>query len=167
MKRKISAAKVRKIISYDPYSGVFRWKIDMALSCKSRKGAIAGGFNAQGYRIIMIYGRSYRASHVAFALMTGRWPSNTMDHCDLNRANDQWNNLREATYRQNSMNRPIRQDNVTGYKGVYNHPGERFRARIRVNGKLRSLGLFDSKEAAFSAYAKASKDYHGEFGRLR
>lgn len=42
---------------------------------------------------------------------------------------------------------------------------KRWQARIKVNGKERFVGRFLTKEEAVAAYAKAAKEYFGEFAR--
>lgn len=70
-------------------------------------------------------------------------------------------NCRWATKQQQACNRS---GGKLHYKGASKF-GERWRARITVSGKIISLGLYDSEEAAACAYDAAAKEYHGEFAR--
>ena len=158
----MNADRARELLSYDPTSGKFRWLVTRNGFVKA--GSEAGGLNAEGYRCIMIDGRTYRASRLAVLIVTGEWPRSFVDHRDLNRGNNSWGNLRQATPRQNSCNSPRRSHSTTGSKGVYAQKG-RFRARIRVDGRLMSLGMFDRKSDAAAAYAQAAAKMHGEFAR--
>ena len=77
------------------------------------------------------------------------------DHRDGDGLNNQRENLRFVTSRQNSQNRK----NITKtsqYPGV-DSVGEnlRWRARIRKKGKIRLLGRFDTEQEAYEAYKKA------------
>jgi hypothetical protein len=87
-----------------------------------------------------------------------------MDHKDCNPANNSWRNLRLTTQSLNNCNTRRRSDNTTGFKGVGQHQGG-FRARIRLHGKQRLLGVFETPELAHAAYCRASHELHGEFGR--
>lgn len=89
-----------------------------------------------------------------------------VDHIDGNGLNNRRANLRLATPAQNSRNQKRLGSNASGYKGVsWNNKTEKWQARIRVNFSLKSLGCFETPEAAHAAYCKASAELHGEFGR--
>jgi hypothetical protein len=94
------------------------------------------------------------------------WMPDQVDHSDLDKANNRWENLRPADYQGNSANRGLRADNTSGYKGViWNTRNNMWLARITVNGRLSHLGNYPTKEAAAAAY-KAAAEYHfGEFFR--
>jgi hypothetical protein len=79
-------------------------------------------------------------------------------------------NLRLAKPFQNARNRPADGDNACGFKGVHWQRNERgtkgvWRAQIRVNGRLLSLGCFATAEAAARAYDAAAQAHFGEFAR--
>lgn len=122
-----------------------------------------------GYVIVYFKGRNYSAARVAWLLMTGEWPDGEVDHIDINKSNNVWSNLRLATPSQNCANKPTYKQNTSGKKGVHEFinrgVGGRWRARIGVNGKRISLGLFNSPEEAHEAYIAASRKYHKEFSR--
>jgi len=89
-----------------------------------------------------------------------------VDHIDNNPLNNSKANLRICNAAQNAWNRKKESSNTSGYKGVsYHAKSNKWRANIRVNKKLLSLGLYDTKESAYEAYCFASKKYHGEYGR--
>lgn len=100
-------------------------------------------------------------------LLTGADRSLDVDHRDGDGLNNRRANLRTATRSQNISNMRITARNTSGYKGVYWHvKSEKWCANIRVSGKLHYLGTHPTIEAAAEAYAKASAELHGEFGRL-
>lgn len=71
---------------------------------------------------------------------------------------------RKATPVQNSHNKRKYKNNTTGYKGVYTAPnGRQWHARIRNNGKLKLLGVFDTPELAHEFYCLAADMLHGNF----
>ena len=90
-----------------------------------------------------------------------------VDHRDGDGLNNRRANLRHATAAQNQRNQRIRPNNTSGLKGASYHKATgKWSAQIRANGKPVYLGLFETPEAAHAAYAKASAELHGEFGRL-
>jgi hypothetical protein len=90
-----------------------------------------------------------------------------VDHRDSNGLHNCRNNLRIATTKQNQQNARKRKDNLSGYKGVGLHTSSgKWRARIAVNGKVKTLRYFDTPEDAHQAYCEASASYHGDFGRI-
>lgn len=109
----------------------------------------------------------------------GKWPPVLMhriiantpdgmetDHRDGDGLNNRRDNLRPATKAQNAFNQKMSVRNASGFKGVYwDKVRAKWQAQISVGGSSRSLGHFTAKEEAATAYAKASAELHGEFGR--
>lgn len=164
VKPKITDEEIKAAVSYDPETGNFvrlrptegRWKA----------GTIQGHLSESGYWRLSINGVHLQAHRVAFFLMMGHWPQNEIDHRDLNRSNNKWSNLREATRPQNRANCAKRAHNTSGWKGVSRtrHVGV-WRGSITVNGKQRHLGSFRCPAAAHLAFVVASAVERGEFAR--
>ena len=154
--------QLKELLHYDTETGLFTWLVQY--NSRTAVGAIAGHFDDRGYRRITICGRIFRCGRLAFLYMTGKWPSNLIDHKDGDRANDAWNNLREATYGESTHNRylPVGESKLRGVRPVPSNP-HRWEARIAVGYHRVSLGTFDSAEEAHAAYLAASEDLHGEF----
>lgn len=165
----LSQEYIKSIIEYDHLTGEFRWKNrpEKSKAFNTRwAGKLAGNIQ-HGYRIICIEYIYYRAHALAWCYMTGEWPPNDIDHIDMNRGNNRFNNIRKATSSQNKFNTTIRSDNTSGYKGVSLMKGKYWRARIYVEGKEHVIGYFKTSEEAHESYAKALAQYHKEFGRIR
>lgn len=160
---RLTAERLREVISYDPETGVFCWRV--TLSNRNHAGSRAGcQCSRDDYRLIGIDGVVYKANRLAWLYMTGKWPAHLIDHKNLDRGDDRWDNLREATHSQNLSNRGAQRNNTSGFKGVHFHPQSgRWRARIAKDGKHISLGLHDTAENAHLAYTAAAIDLHGEF----
>jgi hypothetical protein len=117
-----------------------------------------------GYRVGTIFGSVHLAHRVVWAIETGAWPVATIDHINRDKQDNRFQNLREATHQQNLHNKGVRKDSATGFKGVYFFADRmKWQARIRVEGKNKSLGYFDTPEQARDAYARASDNLHGDF----
>jgi len=162
----ISAERVRKLFSYDSETGHFYWRAK-SNNNGANEGDLAGSLNGNGYRNIGIDGLSYKAHRLAWLLTKGEWPTGELDHVDGNRSNNAISNLRIATRSQNNSNARRRYNNVSGFKGVSFHKGDkRWRATIYVNKKCRHLGSFLSATEAHAAYCRAARELHGEFARF-
>lgn len=89
-----------------------------------------------------------------------------VDHRDGDGLNNRRANLRNDTAQQNRCNQRVNTANTSGVKGVhYDAQTGKWRASIGAQGLTLRLGRFASLEEAASAYAVASADIHGEFGR--
>lgn len=94
-----------------------------------------------------------------------------VDHINGDRLDNRKVNLRLCTNQQNSCNRGRQSNNTSGYKGVsfleFNSKGYKLRkpwvAKIAVEGKPISLGMYATAGEASQAYAKAATKYHKEF----
>lgn len=83
------------------------------------------------------------------------------DHIDGNPLNNQKNNLKICTIRENGQNKRHKsatRNYSSKYPGVCWHkPLEKWRAEIMINKKIKYLGLFLNEKDAAWAYQKACK----------
>lgn len=158
-RKSFTAKYLRSILEYNPHSGLWTWRKEIARQCKV--GLIAGSLSKIGYRNIGIHRHQYRAARLAYLFMIGRWPNKAIDHKDGNPSNDKWSNLRLASDSQNMWNR---KGNSRKLKGAFREHGK-YRAIICYKNKLIGLGLFQTEQQAHRAYIKAAKHHFGEFAR--
>jgi len=158
--------RVRALFAYDPETGELRYRVDIWFGrhrdmLRVRAGDIAGSvFKSNGYRHVRVDGRQYLAHRIAFLIMTGRWPADQLDHIDGIKTNNAWSNLREASNRMNQENqRRVQRSNTHGFLGV-TRDGNRWRAKIQVDGHHRHLGVYETPEEAHQAYLKAKRELH-------
>ena len=109
--------RAHEVFSYDPDTGVFRYRID-TYNCIKRAGDIAGWQRPDRRIMISCDAKEYRAHRLAWMMMTGSWPAFEIDHRDLDPSNNRWQNLREATSSQNQANRPLRTNSKSGHTEV-------------------------------------------------
>lgn len=86
------------------------------------------------------------------------------DHADRNELNNRRANLRPATPAENARNRSVSKANNSGVIGVGWHKlTNKWRSRIKIDGKSIELGLFADKTDAIKARLRAEQKYFGEF----
>lgn len=120
----------------------------------------------RGYLHGFILGRQFLAHRVVWAMVHGKWPSAQIDHINGAKSDNRPANLREASASQNQWNKGVRKDSASRSKGVYfDADRDKWVAEIRSNGRKRFLGRFADQSDAIAAYARASAELHGEFGR--
>jgi hypothetical protein len=158
----LTQERLQEVLSYDPETGEFVWA--KTVGPRAKAGRSAGYVNSYGYRMIGFDGKYRYAHRLAWLYMTGRYPENEIDHRNKDKLDNRWVNLREATSRQNAMNRKMRKDNRTGLKGVgFDRRRGKYTASITHNGRVCFLGLFNNPEEAHAAYVENAKLLYGEF----
>ena len=162
MRDKISHERLKELLEYSQDTGIFVWRNDR--SGLAKQGVIAGGTNNEGYRLISIDSISYKAHRLAWLYVNGEFPKTLIDHINGNRDDNRISNLRLATDKLNGRNRTkLNKNNKSGYAGVSWHPQlKRWWARIRVDGKNKSLGTYHDPAEAHKAYLDGKKKYHIE-----
>lgn len=163
-KKKISQARLKELLSYDPETGIFRARVDRRGPTKACD--IAGGLDKDGYWLIGLDGCQYRAHRLAVLYMTGKMPKADVDHQDGDRADNRWEKIRDATRQQNCWNSRGHSDSLSKLKGAHFHPKTgRWLSRIRLAGKNIYLGIFNTAKEAHDAYDKRAKQHFGQFYR--
>jgi hypothetical protein len=159
----LTHARLLEALHYDPDTGVFT-----RLKCArpDMVGKRAGGVKPDGYRVIGVDGRWYRAARLAYPYMTGAWPPHVIDHKNHRRDDDRWSNLRPATDSQNSAYR-LNQKKRSGLPEGVRRKKHRFDALIGANGKQHHLGSYATAEDAADAYQRAAHKFFGEFATPR
>lgn len=157
----ITADQLKQLLSYDPATGIFTWRVRR--NQNAIVGSVAGAVNTGGYIQIRVLGRKYAASHLAFLYMTGGWPIDQIDHINREPADNRWANLREASHAENCMNRRTRSDNTSGIKGVKQTRFGTYEASIGYHGEKIYLGTFPTLVQALSVRRTAERDLHGKF----
>lgn len=153
---------LKKHLCYDPETGEFvRIGYFDSWGNYVQKTSELRNLSNEGYLIISIQGKRHKAHRLVFLYVENNNLSNDVevDHIDGNRSNNKYSNLRVVVKAENMKNKGLYSNSSTGVIGVSNFNG-RFRARINLNGKRISLGLFDTIEEA----SKVRKEYEIEYG---
>jgi hypothetical protein len=84
-----------------------------------------------------------------------------IDHIDGDGLNNQKNNIRVCSHKENQRNQLKHKDGKTGYKGLYYRDG-----KYEVYANHTYIGSFIDEIDAAKAYDIAAKKYFGEFANL-
>lgn len=89
-----------------------------------------------------------------------------VDHINGNKLDNRRENLRLCTRAQNRRNNNMQMNNVSGFKGVsWAKRDQKWRAKIRVDGRTIHIGNFEDPKEAARAYDAKARELHGEFAR--
>lgn len=158
---------VRSILSYDPQTGIFRWKqrTDRDAAWNARyAGTVAGVVDGNYIYITIGFPVRFAAHRLAWFYVYGVWPKHEVDHRNLVKTDNRLGNLREATRGQNAHNMKLFKNNTTGAKGVgFDRRRGKYRAQIKLNGKAVWFRRFDTIEEAIEARRNELHRLHGEY----
>ena len=147
---------LKEIFDYNPETGKFSWRAE------------PGCVTSNGYRYIKVDGKLQLAHRLAWFYHYGVEPDGLIDHINGDRCDNRIENLRLATYSQNSANAKRHTRNTSGLKGACKvlRRGKwtgKWQASITFQRKQIALGYFDTKEEAHEAYMDAARKHQGEF----
>ena len=104
-----------------------------------------------GYIQIKVGGKHYLAHRLIMLAFVGE-SDQEIDHINRIRDDNRFENLRYCTRSENMLN----MDKVDNTKG-YTWYRTKWQAYIRINGKQKHLGCFDTEEDAHQAYLQAKE----------
>jgi hypothetical protein len=126
-------------------------------------GKKAGWEQKNGYAKVEINYQTYCQHRIVFLMHHGFLPK-VVDHIDGNKLNNNIENLRASNQSKNALYARKKSHNTSGVKGVHFHRiSNKWWARISIDGKRKSLGLFDDLELAELVMIEAREKHHGEF----
>lgn len=155
---------LHKRLRYEPETGKLFWR-DCEEMPEWWRARYAGteAFtpdDGRGYRSGAIGGVKFKAHRVIWALHTGEWPSDQIDHLNGFRDDNRIINLRVVTSKENNRNASMQRNNTSGVCGVYWHKAAgKWKAQITVDGSYKHLGLFTAFEDAAEARAEALRQH--------
>lgn len=141
---------IKSLIDYNPETGVATWKFREDAR-NGFNGLCAGkditSIDARGYIQTSILDYKIALHRLIFIYMEGREPLYA-DHINGVRIDNRWKNLRAVTHRENCQNvkKKVGKSGYTGVKVIKKKSGVNYRSEIRVNGKQKQLGMFDTPE---------------------
>ena len=151
--------KAHEMFRYD--DGVLYWKFSP--NRRIRIGDSVGSKMKSGYLQTGVEKKQWYVHRLIFLYHHGYLPD-FVDHVDGNKSNNRIENLRSASSIENQQNRKIGRQNTSGIKGVCWHKQrQKWQARVKINGKQVSAGLFLTLEEAANAVQKLRSNLHKEF----
>lgn len=173
----ITPELLRQLLRYEPETGKLFWKPrtqDMFQDRKKTKEHECNMWNSsnagreaftardfKGYAYGKVFNLMLKAHRAAWAIHSGRHPEHQIDHINGIPDDNRLCNLREASSKQNSMNRGMTKANKSGVVGVhFVKDSGKWRAAIRIDRRGVHIGYFGTIEEA----AKARQEYARSLG---
>jgi len=155
---KPTAEYLRSILNYNRETGVFTRRLSTAPN--ARTGDVAGYMSKDGYLLVKVLCKTYKAHRLVWLYVHGEWPQGQIDHINRDRSDNRIANLRDVSHQQNQQNASRRWDNTSGYPGVCWHkPSGKWAASISYSKKQKHLGLFTDINEAVAARKAAERHY--------
>lgn len=127
-----------KNFSYNPLTG--------KITRNDRKNS-NGSFDKDGYLIIKIKGKQFKAHRLAFLLYYGYFPKKEIDHINRIRTDNRILNLREVTRLENIKNITKKINENTGEVGIYLDKTKGLKKNICFKYKNKTYRFYSIEEA--------------------
>lgn len=155
--RTVDLELARKMLDYDPKTGVFRWRVKP--SGNVRIGDAAGCKTYQGYIAIGVGKTTLKAHRLAWAYVYGEEPQ-IIDHINGVKSDNRICNLRSVDTVENAQNRRAPKKGASSrLLGAFKHR-DKWSSAIKVGDKRIYLGRFDTELSAHIAYIDAKRKHH-------
>jgi len=150
----LTQKELKESVVYDPETGIFT---------RRETGEAIGYPDKEGYITFNVRGGSRKAHRMAWLYVHGVVPE-MVDHANGVPHDNRICNLRGASPSQSAMNRGVRSDNTSGYKGAYFvRSTGKYISFVKRGGKRYHLGTFNTAKEAHEAYCNKARELHGEF----
>ena len=152
----LTQEKLKQLIHYDLDTGTITANMPRhGINSGDELGYVANN----GYRVVSLGSKRFLAHRLAWFYMTGNLPEQ-IDHINHIKTDNRWENLREVTNTENSMNTGLSKNSTTKINGVSFHKlTGKYRVYITVNRKQIHLGMFNNLVAAIQARKQADIKY--------
>ena len=150
---------LKELVSYEPVTGVMKWKKVSPRNRKNKVGDVVGSIEKCGYVRVFIEGKYYKVHRLAWLYVHGYMPK-TIDHINHDKADNVLSNLREVTVKDNNRNKKSKKTFGIFKRELKYYPYTiKYGARITVDNKHIYLGLHDTEAEAIKARKEAEVKY--------
>lgn len=158
----LDPTRLRSLLRYDAATGHLHWLVKVSLTgdARGKPGSRAGTITKSGYVQVSVNKRTYVGHRIAWALVTGQWPQQTIDHINGERADNRWHNLRCATQSQQQGNRPHNCDGLAKIRGLSWISKDQV-WQVSLAGKY--LGRYRDKDVAERVFDEHARRRYGVF----
>lgn len=150
-----SVEQLERFIRYNSETGIFTRISFNHDKMKDLINKPTGNRSSNGYIYVVVNNVVYSAHKLAWYMYYGYYPDFYLDHYDGDKTNNAISNIRPSTPSQNQKNRGKNRNNSSGSNGVYLQSNGKWRVRVKMNGRLLSLGTY----CTYSEACKVRKDY--------
>ena len=152
---------IKNLLPESYFSTIQGYKAHKTRFANKPCGSISRTNSGKAYIQINNGGERLLAHRVVWILVNNEIPC-CVDHIDGDGTNNKIENLRNTTLSGNARNQKISRANTTGVTGVYLNKQSKtypYRAFIKMNKKIISLGTFRTIDEAALARGEANKKY--------
>lgn len=137
-------------LEYNPSTGYLTWirKPSSKVIIGTRAGCQVKG---RDNRIVKVFGEVYIEHRLIWFMQKGYWPLE-VDHINHDESDNRWENLREVTHEENTLNCSLRNDNKSGQVGVrFDKRSKRWIAEIQCKKRAirKSKSFLDKNSAIY------------------
>lgn len=124
----------------------FEYNSDGTFTRNDRKNS-TGSIDKDGYLIIKIKGKQFKAHRLVFAFFNGRFPTEEIDHVNRDRRDNRIENLRECTRTENIKNTQSVPNPKTGVVGVHITDAKGLKKKYTTRHKGKTYRFYSLEEA--------------------
>ncbi len=158
-------------LSYDPETGILRWKMVSTRWGMRPTDRVAGTKASGGDCSQMMVDNTFLKAHrVIWRMVHGDFDEQlVIDHINGDRGDNRISNLRLVTHQENMKNCSLSKNNTTGHTGIwYQASTDKWHASIHKDYKKVHIGSYKTKGEAIKARKDAEKElgFHSNHGRV-
>lgn len=144
-----SKERLQELFNYEPETGDLLRKVDRYgrpanKPCKTR--------SVEGYYVVMVDGTQFKQTRIIWTWLHGHVsPKKVIDHINGVKTDNRLTNLRAVSSAENSRNKVVGKNNISGYPGVNRDKAGYYAADISTDEGRLHLGYYATLVEAVAA----------------